>query len=167
MQAVGNPPAAGLDVARLAAANINPVTRLATDYLNHFHEAIMLLEMLSEYPDYLDDLLAWRPLSYREHFSRSHFRDRQLAILAYETANACIRDGLHDLADVMAAILRATCRMLRADLPPPAASMLRERTLAWLKSLVAQAGGLINGQRGGDAPTAASAQATVDVLMKR
>ena len=37
----------GEEAPRLADANINPVTGLATDYLNHFNEAIMLLEMLS------------------------------------------------------------------------------------------------------------------------
>ena len=31
-----------LDPARLAAANINPKTGLASDYLNHFSEAIMI-----------------------------------------------------------------------------------------------------------------------------
>ena len=30
--------------AKLRAANINPRTGLATDYLNHFNEAIMLLQ---------------------------------------------------------------------------------------------------------------------------
>ena len=53
---------------RLAEANINPATGLATDYLNHFNEAIMLLEMLSSCPDCIEDFLAWQPLSYREHF---------------------------------------------------------------------------------------------------
>ena len=53
---------------RLADANINPLTGLATDYLNHFNEAIMLLEMLSSCPECRDDFLVWRPMSYREHF---------------------------------------------------------------------------------------------------
>ena len=35
---------------RLADANINPATGLATDYLNHFNEAIILLDMLSKPP---------------------------------------------------------------------------------------------------------------------
>ncbi|MGH6975854.1 MAG: hypothetical protein ACREED_02395, partial [Stellaceae bacterium] len=55
---------AGGDFA-LCDANINPVTGLATDYLNHFNEAIMLLEMLSSFPDCIDDFLGWQPLSYR------------------------------------------------------------------------------------------------------
>ena len=61
---------------RLADANINPATGLSTDYLNHFTEAIMLLEMLSSCPECLDDFLGWRPKSYREHFAASRFSDR-------------------------------------------------------------------------------------------
>ena len=49
----------------LAEANINPVTGLSTDYLNHFNEAVMLLEMIPVMPECGEDLAAWRPLSYR------------------------------------------------------------------------------------------------------
>jgi hypothetical protein len=64
----------------LTDANINPATGLATDYLNHFNEAIMLLEMLSSCPDCRDDLLAWQPMSYREHFAAA-LADRAAALL--------------------------------------------------------------------------------------
>ena len=40
-----------IDAERLAAANINPKTRLASDYLNHFNEAIMLLDLLPSMPE--------------------------------------------------------------------------------------------------------------------
>ncbi len=53
--------------APLADANINPPTRLAARYLNHFNEATMLLEMLSACPDCIEDFLNWKPMSYREH----------------------------------------------------------------------------------------------------
>ncbi len=49
---------------RLRAANINPRTGLATDYLNHFNEAIMLLEMVPDIPECAEDFLGWQPLSY-------------------------------------------------------------------------------------------------------
>ena len=39
--------AAGL---RLTDSNINPATGLATDYLNRFNEAVMLLDMLTTCP---------------------------------------------------------------------------------------------------------------------
>ena len=60
--------------ALLRAANINPRTGLATDYLNHFNEAIMLLEMVPDLPECADDFLEWQPLSYAEHFTASNFK---------------------------------------------------------------------------------------------
>ncbi len=66
--------------AELRAANINPRTGLATDYLNHFNEAIMLLEMVPDMPECAEDFLGWQPLSYREHFAASNFKARDLAI---------------------------------------------------------------------------------------
>ena len=72
--------AAADGAARLVEANINPATGLASDYLNHFNEAIMLLEMLSSCPDCRGDFLSWQPRSYREHFQASRFKGRLLAI---------------------------------------------------------------------------------------
>jgi hypothetical protein len=54
--------------ASLTEARINPATGLATDYLNRFNEAVMLLDMLSSCPEFREDFLAWEPMSYREHF---------------------------------------------------------------------------------------------------
>ena len=42
--------AAGVAADAPGHGNINPATGLATDYLNHFNEAIMLLDMLSKLP---------------------------------------------------------------------------------------------------------------------
>src|ERR1700674_4307630 len=93
------PPAPGraIDPARLIEANINPVTGLATDYLNHFNEAIMMMELAPQMLDCMEDLRAWRPLSYCEHFSASKFKERELAIAAYERADPALRRSLDDL----------------------------------------------------------------------
>ena len=96
------------DDARLCAAHINPDTGLATDYLNHFNEAIMLLEMLDACPDCAEDFLAWRPMSYREHFEASRFKGRELAIAAYDAAAPDARDGLDALTATMTVVLEAT-----------------------------------------------------------
>lgn len=76
----------------LIHANINPKTRLATDYLNHFNEIIMLLEMLAEMPDCVEDVLDWAPKSYQQHFRDSHFKEKELAIFAYESAHPMARE---------------------------------------------------------------------------
>src|SRR6267154_3595020 len=98
------PPTGRIDEARAAllrAANINPRTGLATDYLNHFNEAIMLLEMVPDIPECAEDFLAWTPLSYAEHFVASNFKDRDLAIEAYEMAEPNIRTEFDKLTDNM------------------------------------------------------------------
>src|SRR5258708_29955739 len=80
-----------IDEARAAvlrAANINPRTGLASDYLNHFNEAIMLLEMIPDMPEYAEHFLTWSPLSYAEHFWASNFNARDLAIPAYALSDA-------------------------------------------------------------------------------
>ncbi len=72
--------------------NINEATLLASDYLNHFHELVMLFEAIASDPQsFADDLLSWRPLTYEEHFSESGFRDKNLAIAAYRRAPPRIR----------------------------------------------------------------------------
>jgi 2,3-bisphosphoglycerate-dependent phosphoglycerate mutase len=80
-----------LDAALLASANIHPSTGLATDFLNHFNEPAMLLQMLADMPDMAEDVLAWTPISYAEHFIRSNFSERDLAIRAYDEAAAPVR----------------------------------------------------------------------------
>jgi len=66
--------------------NFNGETLLSTDYLNHFNEIVMLIEMIPAMPECMDDVRAWRPKTYEEHFRDSNFADRELAILAYENA---------------------------------------------------------------------------------
>lgn len=69
--------------ARVAGTNINAQTLLATDYLNHFNEIIMLLEMVPDMPDMLEECREWAPKSYPDHFRDSSFRDKDLAVEAY------------------------------------------------------------------------------------
>src|SRR3979490_3070332 len=98
----GNP--IGLSPERLAKANINPATGLATDYLNHFNEAIMLLDLVSTVPECLSDLMAWGPMSYQGHFAGSRFKDKELAVAAYSFADPIAKAALEELADAMTGI---------------------------------------------------------------
>lgn len=79
-------PAASPDPDRLRAANINPATGLATDYLNHYNEVAMLIATLADIPEMRDSVLEWRPVGYPTHFARTGFAERGLAIAAYITA---------------------------------------------------------------------------------
>ena len=151
----------------LVGAYINPATGLATDYLNHFNEAIMLLEMLSSCPECRADLFVWQPMSYREHFEASRFEGRAMAIAAYDNADADVRGCLDTLAGAMTAVLAATRAAMNADMPPEAAGALAERAAALLKPLVARAGAVINGENAADTGDQVAPQVMVDALMKR
>src|ERR1700743_515336 len=122
--------------ARLVAANINPRTGLATDYLNHFNEAIMLLEMIPDMPECSEDFLAWCPLSYCEHFMASNFRARDLAISAYEAADPEIRAEFEQITDTMTSILSAVGAAMREANRDTPRAKLAAQAIGWLRPLV-------------------------------
>jgi hypothetical protein len=158
----------GVDPVHFDGTNINPVTLLATDYLNHFNEAIMLLEMLPMAPDCKEDFLDWRPMSYREHFAASHFKHRDLAIAAYEVADPAVRGLLDEIADHMNVILTAAGEAMRQDLAAHTISALATAATRWLKPMVGRAGAVINGELRGESPSDDSiAQDAVDALFGR
>jgi hypothetical protein len=76
---------------KVIGTNIHDRTLLATDYLNHFNEVIMIIELIPDAPECLDDARLWAPKSYREHFLGSGFKDKELAVAAYEHAPARYR----------------------------------------------------------------------------
>ena len=143
-------PDAEARAARLRAANINPRTGLATDYLNHFNEAVMLLEMIPDMPECASDFLEWRPLSYAEHFHASNFKARDLAISAYESADPAIRAEFDQLTSTMTSILTAVGQAMREASQDKTRARLAEQATAWVKPLVMAAGGVINGGSEGD-----------------
>lgn len=155
----------------LAAANINPNTRLATDYLNHFNDVVMMLELVPDMPDCAEDVVGWTPVAYDDYFRNSHFRERDLAILAWEKADPTIR------SEFEATITHLDCAMAEAiDLvdtwdgqDPAGAHHLRAFVGDRLKPLIANASGIINGPPGVHAAAApdsleSEAQAAVDEL---
>ena len=153
------PQPTGLDkearAALLRAANINTRTGLATDYLNHFNEAIMLLEMIPDMPECAEDFLAWHPLSYAEHFTASNFKARDLAISAYDSADPIIRAEFDSITDSMTSILKAVSAAMQEARQDKTRATLAEQATGWVKPLVMLAGGIING----------GAEADVDYIM--
>jgi hypothetical protein len=154
--------------ARLIEANINPRTGFATDYLNHFNEAIILLELLAEMPECRADFCAWQPKSYGEHFAASNSKHRDIAIAAYAEADPALRHRLDALADSLNEILLATREVMRQDLSNGTAAAIAGLAVCWVKPLVVRAGAVINGTEAEQcAARDAAPQAAVDVLMAR
>lgn len=153
------------DRQRLLAANIHPQTGLATDYLNRFNEAVMLLELIRDDPAAAGDIAAWEPASYIDHFRRSGFKDRDLAVAAYAMAPASLRVRLDELSETMTTIVVTVREALALAPPPTIVAALAEEALDRLHPLLAEASGVIHGV---DAEAAGSGdgdpQHTVDAL---
>jgi hypothetical protein len=134
---------------RLArGTTVNEKTLLATDYLNHFNELIMLLEMVPDMPDCLDDVKAWRPKTYAEHFEQSAFAYKALAVLAYDNAPADYRTPFDKTVARMNTLIKGGVATVESAVKRNNATELRFAvdTLAKaLHNLVGAAGNIING----------------------
>lgn len=149
----------------LSAANINPNTGLATDYLNHFNEVVMLMEMLPDMRDCAEDVLEWKPASYAEHFQMSCFKDRDLAILAYEAAPRPIRVHLETLILQIDGEVQRAQEFLRESASPAICQEVARMATEEIKPLIGAASGAIHGAVDGeDVFEDATAQAEVDAL---
>lgn len=102
--------------ARVRGTNISEKTLLATDYLNHFNEIVMLIEMIPDMPDMLDECLLWQPKSYQEHFRDSGFSDKELAIEAYDHVPSKFRSPFEASIKLMTHVVRATLDRLGQDI---------------------------------------------------
>ncbi len=134
-----------LGIDKLRAANIHPTTGLATDYLNHYNEIIMLLELVPDMPEMVHETLHWEPLDYVEHYANSNYRAKDLVVQAYHCSPAKVRKHLHDLIDTMDAILVSTIDSLKKDPEGPMAANIARHAGERVKSLAAETAGFMNG----------------------
>ena len=152
---------------RLEEANINPQTGLATDYLNHFNEVMMLLEMLPDMPDCAEDVLEWEPLDYEGHFENSTFKDKNLAIQAYHAAPAYLREHLEvQVADINKLVGEIQDQLRSAPSPAEVAAAIADKATLEIKPLIAIAGAVIHGHVEPEASEheGDGAQAEIDAL---
>ena len=160
--------AAGLPEHSIASGTpkINSNTGLSTDYLNHFTEAIMLLEILPSVPDCLDDLLAWEPKDYREHFAVSHFSNRDAVIAAYDATDPELSRSLDTLADLMNTLLLATREAVAANPTAPKSHALALQAATVLKPIVTRVSALINGTAPALSNRTSVPQAAIDAMFR-
>lgn len=135
----------------LAAANINPDSFLATDYLNHYNEIVMLLEMVPDMPELLEDAAEWAPKSYPQHFEDSGFQAKDLAIKAYRLAPCTYRNAFEAICDEMDASIQSTLNGLAAvniaerGMTPAAQALIRGR-IESVQNMLLQLNQVIHGK---------------------
>lgn len=134
--------------ARAKGTNVNDRTLLATDYLNHVNEIIMLMELVPDAPECLEDCRAWRPMSYVAHFEASSIADRDLAIAAYAFSPPEFRATFDRLTAEMHRVIAGALASLEAAVAQgddERARRVVELAVSVLKTMVDQASSTIHG----------------------
>ena len=159
---------------RKRGSNINTDSLLATDYLNHFNEIVMLFDLAADMPDCFQDAAAWQPLSYQEHFTRSNLSDKDLAIEAYGHSPDDIRARFdRTVAELDAFLLDGIERCLvilehegseRFRLACSEAAAESRGYIDRLSAVIHGTDGHVAQQSGFDTETLAEAQETIDSL---
>lgn len=133
---------------RAKGTNVNEQTLLATDYLNHFNEVVMLLEMIPDMPDMLEEAKEWQPKPYKDHFQESSIADRELAVEAYDFVPTKFREAFDRTINQLNQLVLSSLARLEQDLADGNVDLARENASALsmtLQRLIDVAGGIIHG----------------------
>lgn len=110
---------------KVKGSNIDETTLLATDYLNHFNEIVMLLEMIPDMPDMLDEVKEWQPKSYSDHFRDSTIAEKDLAIEAYDYVPSIYREPFEQTVEQINAMIASTVQRLEKNIAAGDTDVLR------------------------------------------
>jgi len=148
--------------ARVKGRNINEKTLLATDYLNHFNEIVMLIEMVPDLPEMIDDVKMWRPKTYPEHFADSGFSEKGLAIAAYALSPPEYRQPFERTVGQIDRVISQSLTEIQIAVDNGKEDELRQActaTVNILKKLIALTDAVIHGN------AVATDQDTIDALL--
>jgi hypothetical protein len=124
----------------------------------------MLFGLVADMPEMIEDIAAWRPASYEEHFERSGFTARTLAIAAFRAAPRETREALEVVAAELDASILDIVDALRAS-PPSAYRPIAAKAESVIPPLMARASAIIHGVETADLYGTNSGQAVADFLM--
>lgn len=134
-----------------AACLVNPASGIANDYLNHFNEILLLIENLPTLlPEMLDELLEWRPVTYREYFAKSLLPGSARALQIYDGLDESFRREFEGIIDGVNAMAQASIEVIRAhrspdgELDPSKVSDFCENASCAIRSALNRASDLVN-----------------------
>lgn len=152
-----------------AAALVNPASGLANDYLNHFNEALLLIENLPALlPEMIDEILAWKPVSYREYFTNSPLPGSVATLEIYDTLDSDFRTDFESMVVILNRIVVEsidvikTARRPDGTLEPDEVSEVCEALSSKLRRILDRTADLVNH---GYAPPLERAQNMADRIL--
>ena len=102
-----------------AAALVNPASGIANDYLNHFNEILLLIENLPALlPEMIDELLAWRPISYRQYFTDSPLPGAAATLEIYDSLDEDFRQDFESMVIMLDKIIVESIELIKAARRP-------------------------------------------------
>jgi hypothetical protein len=142
---------------------------LSNDYLNHYSEALMLIEMAADDPAIGAELADWNPISYRGYFEASELRRASAALLAYEALPEERRLAFEKLVASMDSLATMAVFALQSPYDLQTARVFVETTAPPLRGLIARAGAFLNsgGQELVADGKAEEAQIVIDRLLEQ
>ena len=143
------------------------VLDLSNDYLNHYSEALMLIELAPMDEAVVEDLAAWAPLTYQAYFSASPLRRAKAALAAYEALAPEPRAVFEELTWAMDTLVRFAILALRQPSEAESATVVAAETGPALRRLIERAAAFLN-SGGTDLPRSGeveAAQGAIDRLM--
>jgi hypothetical protein len=138
------------DLFARAASLVNPASGIANDYLNVFFELLLLVENLPDFPEMIDDIENWKPVSYREYFQKSRLPGSAVALQIYDSLDARSR---HDFERMVSRLNRVAltgiadvqqCRDAEGQFRAPDLATLCGRFSAELKDCLVPTTNFVN-----------------------
>ena len=133
---------------QVRGTNISERTLLATDYLNHFNEIAMLIEMIPDMPMMLEECYLWEPKTYQEHFQESGFSDKELAIEAYNHVPSKFKQPLEDTIDQLQIVISFTIQKIAMSIDADDMDQLRvdcKSSVEMIYRLIQVINGIVHG----------------------
>jgi hypothetical protein len=134
-----------------AAALVNPASGIANDYLNHFNEILLLIENLPALlPEMIDEILAWKPVSYREYFTNSPLPGSVKTLEIYDSLDEDFRVDFESMVNILDKIILESIKIVtdarRPDgtLDPDDVSDVCETLSARLRLVLDRTADLVN-----------------------
>ena len=148
-------------------ADSEAAPQLSTDYLNRHSEALMLLEMVPMDREIVNDLKAWQPVSYAEHFETSSLRCADDAAAAYRALGKREVEGFESLCAAMNRLIHTATALLDEMPEHEDPTLIVDVASLSLRTLIARATAFINAHGHGEAAYIDPAifQADIDAWM--
>jgi hypothetical protein len=141
---------------------------LSNDFLNHYSEALMLIEMAADDPAIGAELQEWRPIGYRAYFASSELRRAAAALAAYDALPERRRQAFERLVASMDTLATMAVFALQPPSTPESIPWIVEATAPALRELIAKAAAFLNSGGQDLAPDRAAdeAQAVIDRIIE-